>query len=115
MHIRAAISKLQRELEDSKSQIKKHLNSLRKAQLGRLQNEAHILAIKQMLEGIDHTFTAEWSSLTTRIDKERAEIEEVQRVSAAMSTARSWKDEVGHDGTILKAVKSTNCLRRRRA
>jgi hypothetical protein len=105
LHMRAAVSQLRNELENSKAQIKRHLNDLMEAQQERLQTEAHVLALKQMLEGVDHTFAAEWSSLTTRIDKERAEIEEVQLVSAAASSARNWQDEVGRDGTILKAVK----------
>ena len=50
------------------------------------------------------TFTTEWTSLTTRLTKERHDIEDVQRRSAAATQARNWEVEIGKGGSILKAV-----------
>ena len=72
----------------------------------RLHTEAHVMALKKMLQGVEHTFATEWSSLTSRINKERFDIEDVQRRSAAASHASNWEDEVGKGGSILKAVQA---------
>ena len=64
------------------------------------------MALKKMLQGVEHTFATEWSSLTSRINKERFDIEDVQRRSAAASHASNWEDEVGKGGSILKAVQA---------
>ena len=69
----------------------------------RLHTEAHVMALKKMLQGVEHTFATEWSSLTSRINKERFDIEDVQRRSAESS---NWEVEVGKGGSILKAVQA---------
>ena len=101
----SVISNLKIELESSKAQIQKHLTDLNKAQEGRLETESHVIALKQMLDGVEHTFTAEWSGLTERLVKERSEIQKVQQIAAAESLMKSWQNEVGRDGTILEAVR----------
>ena len=102
--LRTANDKLENELFDSKDDLTDRLHDLQQAQKQRLHTESHIMALKKMLEGVEHTFETEWSSLTKRIDKERHDIEDVQRRSAAASQARNWEDEVGKGGSILKAV-----------
>jgi hypothetical protein len=97
--------KLEKKLELSKKDLTDHLHDLQHAQEERLNTESHIMALKKMLEGVDHTFSIEWSSLTSRLNKERHDIEEVQRRSAAESHAINWEEEVGKGGSILKAVR----------
>ena len=97
-------NKLEYKLHHTKEDLTDRLHDLQQAQEERLHTESHILALKQMLEGVDHTFATEWSSLTARLNKERHDIEDVQRRSAAASQARNWEEEVGKGGSVLNAV-----------
>ena len=103
-NIKLVNQRLEDELFHSKDDLMDRLHALQNAQKTRLVTECHIAALKNMLHGVEHTFKTEWNSLTVRLQKERDDIEDVQRRSAAASQARNWEDEVGKGGSILKAV-----------